>query len=112
MDNYVIIITPRYLLGKRQHEDTADTPEKPKKKRAKSQFTEMQLKYLENYFSDNSYLSRDERTVLAQALDMTELQIRNWFQNKRYQKKHKVTTATATSSKEEEEGDAASSSKS
>jgi len=56
----------------------------------------MQLKYLENYFSNNSYLSRDERTVLAKALDMTELQIRNWFQNKRYQKRHKPATTTTT----------------
>lgn len=56
----------------------------------------MQLKYLENYFENNSYLSRDERTVLARALDMKELQIRNWFQNKRYQMRHKTATTTTS----------------
>ncbi|XP_031552777.1 homeobox protein Hox-D9a-like [Actinia tenebrosa] len=63
-----------------------------RKRRSRSQFTPMQLKYLEKYYSNHSYLSRDERTVLAQALNMTELQIRNWFQNKRYHKKNKLKT--------------------
>ena len=86
------------LSGKRKHEDTDDdAPKDSKKKRLRSHFTEMQLKYLKNYFTNSSYLSRDERTVLAQALGMTELQIRNWFQNKRYQRKHKETLSSTTS---------------
>lgn len=61
----------------------------PKKKRIRSHFSQLQLQYLENVFSRQQYLSRDERTLLAGALEMTELQIRNWFQNKRYQKRHR-----------------------
>ncbi|XP_001628531.2 homeobox protein koza [Nematostella vectensis] len=57
--------------------------------RTRTHFTERQLKYLETYYSNGRYLSRDERTVLAQALEMTELQVRNWFQNRRYQRKQK-----------------------
>ena len=60
-----------------------------KKKRYRSHFSQRQLKYLENMFSRQQYLSRDERALLANALEMTELQIRNWFQNRRYQKRHR-----------------------
>ena len=65
----------------------------PKKKRIRSHFSQLQLQYLENVFSRQQYLSRDERTLLAGALEMTELQIRNWFQNKRYQKRHRELQA-------------------
>ena len=61
----------------------------PKKKRNRSHFTQVQLKYLEDVFSRQQYLTRDERALLANALDMTELQIRNWFQNRRYQLRHR-----------------------
>lgn len=60
-----------------------------KKKRNRSHFTQLQLKYLEDVFSRQQYLTRDERALLANALDMTELQIRNWFQNRRYQLRHR-----------------------
>jgi len=60
-----------------------------KKKRNRSHFTQVQLKYLEDVFSRQQYLTRDERALLANALDMTELQIRNWFQNRRYQLRHR-----------------------
>lgn len=60
-----------------------------KKKRNRSHFTQVQLKYLEDVFSRQQYLTRDERALLANALNMTELQIRNWFQNRRYQLRHR-----------------------
>ncbi|XP_015772891.1 PREDICTED: homeobox protein HMX2-like [Acropora digitifera] len=60
-----------------------------KKKRNRSHFTQLQLKYLEDVFSRQQYLTRDERALLANGLEMTELQIRNWFQNRRYQLRHR-----------------------
>ena len=60
-----------------------------RKRRNRSHFTQRQLQYLEKIFSRQQYLTRDERTLLARGLEMTELQIRNWFQNQRYQKKHR-----------------------
>ena len=60
-----------------------------KKKRNRSHFTQVQLRYLDDVFSRQQYLTRDERALLANALDMTELQIRNWFQNRRYQLRHR-----------------------
>jgi hypothetical protein len=81
----------------RNIDDRYEIKEQPSRtRRNRSHFTQMQIKYLEDYFSRSSYLSRDERTVLAQALNMTELQIRNWFQNKRYQKKHKEAMSATT----------------
>ncbi|EDO43437.1 predicted protein, partial [Nematostella vectensis] len=59
------------------------------KKRHRSHFSQLQLQYLDAIFARQHYLSRDERTVLAGALDMTELQVRNWFQNKRYQRRNR-----------------------
>ena len=62
-----------------------------RKRRNRSHFTQRQLQYLDKIFSRQEYLTRDERTLLARGLEMTELQIRNWFQNRRYQKKHCAT---------------------
>nr|XP_058956208.1 homeobox protein vent1-like [Pocillopora verrucosa] len=62
---------------------------KPRKRRNRSHFTQRQLQYLDKIFSRQQYLTRDERTLLARGLEMTELQIRNWFQNRRYQKRHR-----------------------
>ncbi|KAL9965893.1 hypothetical protein ACROYT_G029750 [Oculina patagonica] len=61
-----------------------------RKRRNRSHFTQRQLQYLEKIFSRQQYLTRDERTLLARGLEMTELQIRNWFQNQRYQRKHRT----------------------
>ncbi|XP_032241060.2 homeobox protein BarH-like 2 [Nematostella vectensis] len=73
-----------------KHEQS--TPDK-KKKRHRSHFSQLQLQYLDAIFARQHYLSRDERTVLAGALDMTELQVRNWFQNKRYQRRNREQQA-------------------
>lgn len=61
-----------------------------KKKRIRNRFTQRQINYLEDVFSRQMYLTRDERALLAEILYMTELQIRNWFQNKRYQFRNKT----------------------
>jgi len=76
-----------------QNKPKEDITTKEKKKRFRSHFSQLQLQYLESIFARQHYLSRDERTLLANALDMTELQVRNWFQNKRYQKRHREIQA-------------------
>ncbi|CAH3174344.1 unnamed protein product, partial [Porites lobata] len=60
-----------------------------KKKRIRNRFTQRQINYLEDVFSRQMYLTRDERALLSKILYMTELQIRNWFQNRRYQFRNK-----------------------
>jgi len=74
---------------KRVNDTTGAAKGAAKKKRNRSHFTQIQLKYLDDVFSRQQYLTRDERALLAGALDMTELQIRNWFQNRRYQLRHR-----------------------
>ena len=74
---------------KRVNDTTGAAKGATKKKRNRSHFTQIQLKYLDDVFSRQQYLTRDERALLAGALDMTELQIRNWFQNRRYQLRHR-----------------------
>ena len=59
-----------------------------KTKKSRTRFTQRQRIYLEDVFSRQKYLTRDERALLASVLFLTELQIRNWFQNRRYQLKH------------------------
>ena len=59
-----------------------------KEKRKRSRFSQFQLEYLEDVFSRQQYLTREERALLASALEMKELQIRNWFQNRRYLLRH------------------------
>ncbi|XP_073255778.1 uncharacterized protein [Porites lutea] len=73
-----------------------------RKRRIRSHFTQRQLQYLEKIFSRQQYLTRDERTLLARGLEMTELQIRNWFQNKRYQKKHRAISNDSKADKEDQ----------
>ena len=57
------------------------TPTKPR--RARTAFTYEQLVSLENKFKTTRYLSVCERLNLALSLNLTETQIKIWFQNRR-----------------------------
>jgi len=85
-------------------DDASDKDSKPvkcldenapkRKRRNRSHFTQRQLQQLQKIFSRQQYLTRDERAILARGLEMTELQIRNWFQNRRYQRRHRTNENT------------------
>ena len=62
---------------------------KPRKKRSRAAFSHAQVFELERRFSHQRYLSGPERADLAQALKLTETQIKIWFQNRRYKTKRK-----------------------
>lgn len=66
-----------------------------RKRRNRSHFTQHQLQYLEKVFSRQMYQTRDERMILARNLDMTDRQIRNWFQNRRYYLKRRRVNENA-----------------
>ena len=56
-------------------------PSKPKKPR--TTFTDMQIFQLERMFETQKYLSSVERHQLADLLNLTDTQVKTWFQNRR-----------------------------
>ncbi|XP_046327404.1 homeobox protein Nkx-3.2-like [Haliotis rufescens] len=62
---------------------------KPRKKRSRASFSHGQVYELERRFRHQRYLSGPERADLAQALKLTETQVKIWFQNRRYKTKRR-----------------------
>ena len=62
-----------------------------RKKKARTTFTGRQIWELENTFKDKKYLTAAERNELAQLLNVTDNQVKIWFQNRRTKWKKYVT---------------------
>ena len=52
-------------------------------RRNRTVFTRMQLQEFEERFTDKKYLSTQERNEFAKSLNLTSLQVKTWFQNRR-----------------------------
>ncbi|CAJ0949357.1 unnamed protein product, partial [Mesorhabditis belari] len=59
------------------------TSTKSSKKKARTTFTGRQIYELERQFDAKKYLSSSERQELARLLNVTETQVKIWFQNRR-----------------------------
>ena len=69
-----------------------------KPKRVRTAFSPSQLLKLEHAFEKNHYVVGAERKQLAQALNLTETQVKVWFQNRRTKHKRVQQEGDETSS--------------
>ncbi|KAE9418526.1 hypothetical protein Angca_004291, partial [Angiostrongylus cantonensis] len=56
-------------------------------------YTAHQLEKLESEFQSDKYLSVQKRIQLSKSLDLTETQVKTWFQNRRTKWKKQVTSS-------------------
>lgn len=71
-------------LGQIQNSDgSIDGPASTKVRRRRTAFTSEQLLELEREFHAKKYLSLTERSQIASALRLSEVQVKIWFQNRR-----------------------------
>ncbi|XP_071534098.1 uncharacterized protein [Panulirus ornatus] len=79
----------------------ADGMNDRKKKKARTTFTGRQIFELERQFELKKYLSSSERAEMAKLLNVTETQVKIWFQNRRtkWKKQDGITNAEANEHK-------------
>ena len=75
-------------LGESYHQ--SPSPFKTKKKKTRTVFSRNQIYQLEAAFDLKRYLSSTERTGLAASLNLSETQIKIWFQNRRNKWKRQI----------------------
>lgn len=62
---------------------TGDHSKGRKPRRRRTAFTHAQLAYLERKFRCQKYLSVADRSDVADALNLSETQVKTWYQNRR-----------------------------
>ncbi|XP_028983354.2 LOW QUALITY PROTEIN: homeobox protein vent1-like [Betta splendens] len=71
-------------------DDGRDGEKDAPQRRARTKFSPEQIGKLEKIFNKHKYLDAGERVKTAQKLNLTETQVRTWFQNRRMKLKREV----------------------
>lgn len=74
---------PYYAYGHDMVDMDNPTSFPQKRKRARTTFSVEQLKKLEKRFQGNHYIVGDERLKISKDLNLSEAQVKVWFQNRR-----------------------------
>lgn len=73
----------RFYAGMGVPEASMETAKGRKPRRRRTAFTHAQLAYLERKFRCQKYLSVADRSDVADALNLSETQVKTWYQNRR-----------------------------
>lgn len=71
------------ILTTNNSKSSTDHPKSRKPRRRRTAFSHTQLSYLERKFRSQKYLSVADRGDVADALCLTETQVKTWYQNRR-----------------------------
>ncbi|KAF3708578.1 Homeobox protein vent1 [Channa argus] len=71
-------------------DEESKVEEEAPKRRVRTKFTPEQINKLEKIFSRHKYLEAGKRLKTAQKLNLTETQVRSWFQNRRMKLKREL----------------------
>lgn len=76
-----------FVVGKREsgdEESSSHLMKTKKPRKARTAFTDHQLNSLEKTFEKQKYLSVQDRMELAAKLNLTDTQVKTWYQNRRF----------------------------
>ncbi|XP_040160282.1 homeobox protein B-H2 [Anopheles arabiensis] len=87
-------VTAGAVLTEEETTTTSVPSHHRRKKKARTTFTGRQIFELEKQFEVKKYLSSNERTEMAKLLNVTETQVKIWFQNRRTKWKKQDTAGS------------------